>query len=125
MIRYDDVVGKENLSAVERALAKRGLKPVSVAAFADRAKPDIEGGLKQVAAGQPDVVILTTLYKASADFIRLAHKSGMGFSVASNSFPGVIRRSRVPSSAVLQCFQCGRRGNERRFGSRRSGLGRR
>src|ERR1044072_8267560 len=76
IVYYDDVVGKENLSAVERALAKRGLKPVSVAAFADRAKPDIEGGLKQVAAGQPDVVILTTLYKATADFIRLAHKSG-------------------------------------------------
>src|ERR1041385_192757 len=88
IVYYDDVVGKENLSAVERALAKRGLKPVSVAAFADRAKPDIEGGLKQVAAGQPDVVILTTLYKATADFIRLANKSGMGFSMASNSFPG-------------------------------------
>jgi branched-chain amino acid transport system substrate-binding protein len=88
IVYYDDVVGKENLTAVERALAKRNLKPVSVAAFADRAKPDIEGGLKQIAAGQPDVVILTTLYKATADFIRLAHKSGMGASMASNSFPG-------------------------------------
>ena len=29
IVYYDDVVGKENLSAVERALAKRGLKPVS------------------------------------------------------------------------------------------------
>ena len=45
-------------------------------------------GLKQIAAGQPDVVILTTLYKATADFIRLAQKSGMGASMASNSFPG-------------------------------------
>src|SRR6185436_7363606 len=65
IVYYDDVVGRENLTAVERALAKRNLKPVSVAAFADRAKPDIEGGLKQIAAGQPDVVILTTLYKAT------------------------------------------------------------
>ena len=88
IVYYDDVVGRENLTAVERALAKRNLKPVSVAAFADRAKPDIEGGLKQIAAGQPDVVILTTLYKATADFIRLAQKSGMGASMASNSFPG-------------------------------------
>ena len=88
IVYYDDVIGRENLTAVERALAKRNLKPVSVAAFADRAKPDIEGGLKKVAAGQPDVVILTTLYKASADFIRLAQKSGMGAMMASNSFPG-------------------------------------
>src|SRR6476646_6566135 len=88
IVYYDDVVGRENLTAVERALAKRNLKPVSVAAFADRAKPDIEGGLKKIAAGQPDVVILTTLYKATADFIRLAQKSGVGASMASNSFPG-------------------------------------
>src|SRR3954452_14755995 len=88
IVYYDDVVGRENLTAVERALAKRNLKPVSVAAFADRAKPDIETGLKQIAVGHPDVVILTTLYKATADFIRLAQKSGMGASMASNSFPG-------------------------------------
>jgi len=88
IVYYDDVIGRENLTAVERALAKRNLKPVSVAAFADRAKPDIEGGLKKVAAGQPDVIILTTLYKATADFIRLAQKSGMGAMMASNSFPG-------------------------------------
>jgi ABC-type branched-subunit amino acid transport system substrate-binding protein len=105
IVYYDDVVGRENLTAVERALAKRNLKPVSVAAFADRAKPDIEGGLKQIAAGQPDVVILTTLYKATADFIRLAQKSGMGASMASNSFPArarsrrsSARKARAPSS---------------------------
>ena len=88
IVYYDDVVGRENLTAVERALTKRNLKPVSVAAFADRAKPDIEGGVKKIAAGQPDVVILTTLYKATADFVRLAQKSGMSAQMASNSFPG-------------------------------------
>src|SRR3954454_17427247 len=88
IVYYDDVVGRENLTAVERALAKRNLKPVSVAAFADRAKPDIETGLKQIAVGHPDVVILTTLFKATADFIRLAQKSGVGAQMASNSFPG-------------------------------------
>src|SRR5579859_928164 len=43
IVYYDDPVGKENLSAVERALQKRSLKPVSVGAFKDRAKPDIAG----------------------------------------------------------------------------------
>jgi branched-chain amino acid transport system substrate-binding protein len=71
IVYYDDVVGRENL-----------------AAFKDRAKPDIDAGLKEVAKGSPDVVILTTLFKASADFIRLAQKSGVGAQMASNSFPG-------------------------------------
>src|SRR5262245_25617064 len=62
IVHYDDVVGKENLTAVERALKKHGLSPVSVAAFKDRAKPDIAGGVKDVLKGAPDVVIFTTLY---------------------------------------------------------------
>ena len=88
IVHYDDVVGKENLTAVERALKKRNLAVVSVAAWKDRAKPDIDGGLKEVMKGQPDVVILTTLYKATADFVRAAHKAGFHAQMASNSFPG-------------------------------------
>ena len=88
IVYYDDAVGKENLSAVERALKKRSLGVVSVGAFKDRAKPDIAGGRKEVMKGNPEVVIFTTLYQATADFIRLARASGMGASMASNSFPG-------------------------------------
>lgn len=88
IVYYDDVVGRENLSAVDRALKARGLTAVSHAAFKDRAKPDIAAGVKQVASGQPDVVILTTLYKTTSDFIKLARASGMGASMVSNSFPG-------------------------------------
>ena len=88
IVYYDDVVGRENLTAVERALKKRNLAVVSVAAWKDRAKPDIEGGLKEVMKGQPDVVILTTLYKATADFFRAAQKAGFNALMASNSFPG-------------------------------------
>jgi branched-chain amino acid transport system substrate-binding protein len=88
IVYYDDVVGKENYAAVDRALKKRSLEVVSVASFKDRAKPDIEAGVKEVAKGKPDVVILTTLYKATADFVRLAKSSGLGAQMASNSFPG-------------------------------------
>src|SRR5436190_13373388 len=88
IVYYDDVVGRENFSAVDRALKQRGLTAVSVAAFKDRAKPDIEAGVKEIAKGSPDVVILTTLYKASSDFIKLARKSGMSAQMVSNSFPG-------------------------------------
>jgi branched-chain amino acid transport system substrate-binding protein len=88
IVYYDDVVGRENLAAVDRALKKRSYETVSKAAFKDRVKPDIEAGVKEVAKGLPDVVILTTLYKATADFVKLAKKTGLGAQMASNSFPG-------------------------------------
>jgi ABC-type branched-subunit amino acid transport system substrate-binding protein len=88
IVYYDDVVGRENYTAVDRALKKRSLEVVSTASFKDRAKPDIAAGVKEIAKGSPDVVILTTLYKATADFVRLARSSGMGAQMASNSFPG-------------------------------------
>ena len=88
IVYYDDAVGKENLAAVERALKKRNLAPVSRGAFKDRAKPDIAGGLKDVMQGEPEVVILTTLYKASADLVRAARKAGFEAQMVSNSFPG-------------------------------------
>jgi ABC-type branched-subunit amino acid transport system substrate-binding protein len=88
IVYYDDVVGKENYAAVDRALKKRSLEVVSIASFKDRAKPDIESGVKEIAKGRPDVVILTTLYKATADFVRLARSSGLSAQMASNSFPG-------------------------------------
>jgi ABC-type branched-subunit amino acid transport system substrate-binding protein len=88
IVHYDDVVGKENYSAVDRALKERNLAPVSVAAFKDRAKPDVETGVKDVLKGDPQVIILTTLYKATSDFIKMARKAGSTAQMVSNSFPG-------------------------------------
>lgn len=88
IVHYEDVIGKENFAAVDRALKERNLAAVSVAAFKDRAKPDIEAGVKEVLKGDPDVIILTTLYKATSDFIKAARKAGSSAQMVSNSFPG-------------------------------------
>lgn len=88
VVHYDDAVGRENFTAVDRALRKRGLATVAVASFKDRAKPDIEAGLKDVMKGEPEVVIFTTLYKATSDFIKTARKAGVAAQMVSNSFPG-------------------------------------
>ena len=88
IVYYDDVVGRENFTAVERALKKRSLAPVSVGVFKDRAKPDIDAGMKEVLKGTPEVVIFTTLYKATADSIKMARKMGSNAFMATNSFPG-------------------------------------
>ncbi|HKQ27015.1 MAG TPA: ABC transporter substrate-binding protein [Burkholderiales bacterium] len=88
VVHYDDVVGRENLSAVERALKKRGLAPAAVAGFKDRAKPEIEEGVKTLMKTGPEVVIFTTLYKATSDFIKHSQKAGFDAQMVSNSFPG-------------------------------------
>lgn len=88
IVYYDDAVGKENLAAVERPLKKHNLTVAALGAFKDRAKPDIAGTLKEVMKGQPEVIIFTTLYKATSDFIKAAAKAGFNAQMVSNSFPG-------------------------------------
>jgi branched-chain amino acid transport system substrate-binding protein len=53
IVHYDDVVGRENFAAVDRALKKRDLAAVSVTAFKDRAKPDIAAGVKRSPKARP------------------------------------------------------------------------
>jgi branched-chain amino acid transport system substrate-binding protein len=53
IVYYDDAVGRENFTAVERALKARNLQVVSTASFKDRAKPDIAAGMKEIAKGMP------------------------------------------------------------------------
>jgi len=88
IVHYDDPIGNANFDVVVRALKQRGLAPVSVAAFKDRVHPDIAGGVSAVLKGNPDVVIFTTLYKTTADFIRAARRAGSTAQMISNSFPG-------------------------------------
>lgn len=88
IVHYDDVVGRENYTAVDRALKERKLAAVSVAAFKDRVKPVTEPDVKAVLKGDPEVIILTTLYKATSDFIKMARKAGSNAQMVSNSFPG-------------------------------------
>ena len=88
IVHYDDVVGKENFTAVDRALKERNLAAVSIAALKDRVKPVGEADVKAVLKGDPEVIILTTLYKATSDFIKMARKAGSTAQMVSNSFPG-------------------------------------
>jgi ABC-type branched-subunit amino acid transport system substrate-binding protein len=88
IVHYDDVVGRENHAAVERALRQRGLAAAAVIAFKDRAKPDVEAGMRELVKASPEVVIFTTLYKATSDSIKLARKLGSTAQMVSNSFPG-------------------------------------
>jgi branched-chain amino acid transport system substrate-binding protein len=85
VVYYDDAVGKENLTAVERALTARGLKSVANVGMT-RANPNIAAGVDMLAKASPDVVIQTTLYKASADVVKAAKAKGMNSQFVNNSF---------------------------------------
>ncbi|MGC2518560.1 MAG: ABC transporter substrate-binding protein [Burkholderiales bacterium] len=87
VIHYDDAIGKENLAAVELALTKRGLKPVSIGTL-KRNQTDLGGAVAEVVKSSPDVIIATTLYKTTADFIKQVRKAGAGAQFASTSFVG-------------------------------------
>lgn len=87
VLYYDDAVGKENFAAVDRALKSRNLAPVAVAAVT-RTQTDFTKELAAVGKSSPDVVILTTLYKTSSDFIKGMKKAGIGTQFVSTSFAG-------------------------------------
>ena len=87
VIHYDDAVGKENLAVVQAALGKRGLKPVSIGTL-KRNQTDLGAAVGDVVKAAPDVVIGTTLYRTTADFIKQAKKAGSGAQFANTSFVG-------------------------------------
>lgn len=87
IIHYDDAIGKENLAAVETALTKRGLKAVSIGTL-KRNQTDLGGAVSDVVKASPDVVIATTLYKTTGDFIKAAKRAGSSAQFASTSFVG-------------------------------------
>jgi ABC-type branched-subunit amino acid transport system substrate-binding protein len=87
VLHYDDVIGNENFNAVDRALKSRNLSPVAIAKVT-RKQTEFAKEVAAVAKAAPDVVILTTLYKTSADFIKLGKKQGMGAQFVSTSFAG-------------------------------------
>lgn len=87
VIHYDDAIGKENLAAVETALARRGLKPASIGTL-KRNQTDLGVAVADVVKAAPDVVIATTLYKTTGDFIKGAKKAGSSAQFASTSFVG-------------------------------------
>jgi len=71
---------------VELALTRRGLKPSSIATL-KRNQTDLGATVSDVVKAEPDVVIATTLYKTTGDFIKSARKR-ISAQFASTSFVG-------------------------------------
>ncbi len=87
VLHHDDTVGKENLGAVERALKSRGLEAVAIASI-KRTQKDIKAEVATVVKANPEVVICTTLYQTTADFVKQARALNLNSQVVSLSFAG-------------------------------------
>lgn len=87
VLHHKDAIGNENLAVVERALKARGLTPVAIASF-ERTQTDLSKEVAAVAKAAPDVVIATTLYKTTAEFVKLSLKAGLTAQFVSTSFAG-------------------------------------
>jgi len=87
IVHYDDPVGKQNLAAVERALKAHKLSPVAVAAI-ERGKEAVTASVAAVLKANPQVVIATTRYDATAEFIKRARAQGSNAQFVSTSFAG-------------------------------------
>jgi ABC-type branched-subunit amino acid transport system substrate-binding protein len=83
----NDAYGKAGLEGVERALAKRQLKPVARATV-ERNTVDVQKALDALLPGQPDSIVQIGAYKACAAFIRQARARGFGGQFFNVSFVG-------------------------------------
>jgi branched-chain amino acid transport system substrate-binding protein len=87
ILHYEDAIGKANRAVVEAALKVRGLAPVAVASF-QRTQTDLSKEVNETVKAAPDVVIATTLYKTTAEFVKLAQKQELTAQFVSTSFAG-------------------------------------
>lgn len=71
----NDGFGKSGLDGVAAALKKHNLAPIA-AATVERNSLDVAKAVETIAHASPQAVIMVTLYKPTAAFVRAMHKSG-------------------------------------------------
>jgi len=83
----DDAYGKAGLEGVERALARRQLKPVAIAPV-QRNTVNVQKALDTLLPPQPDGIVQISAYKTCAAFIKQARAKGYGGQFFNVSFVG-------------------------------------
>jgi ABC-type branched-subunit amino acid transport system substrate-binding protein len=83
----NDAYGKTGLDGVQRALKRRGLKPVALGTVV-RNKVDVSAALADILPAMPDAIVQISAYKSCAAFIRQARRMGFGGTFFNVSFVG-------------------------------------
>ncbi len=83
----DDSFGRDGLVGVKRALAKRGLELAAEGTF-ERNTRAVKAALRVIKRAEPEAVVMVGTYGPSAEFIKLAHRSGFNPTFVNISFVG-------------------------------------
>jgi ABC-type branched-subunit amino acid transport system substrate-binding protein len=83
----NDSYGKAGLTGVERAMTARSLKVVGVGTV-ERNSVDVAAAVKEIAAKDPQAVVLISAYKSCAAFIKAMKKAGVHPQFMNVSFVG-------------------------------------
>ncbi len=89
VLYQNDAYGKAGLAGVERALEKRQLK-LTASATVERNKVEVEGAVKAISAAKPDAVVMVSVYKTAATFVKAMKKAGSVPQFYNVSFVGSI-----------------------------------
>ena len=87
VFRQNDSYGKAGLEGVQLALAARGQEPTAVYSV-ERASLDVNKAVANLMNDVPEAVVLVSVYKSCAAFIRAARKAGYGGVFYNVSFVG-------------------------------------
>lgn len=71
----NDAFGKAGLLGVEQALARRGLELTDSASY-ERNTDDVSAAVKQLTASQPDAIIMVSVNRSTAGFVRAYRQAG-------------------------------------------------
>jgi len=92
----DDPFGKSGLAGAEAALQKLGLKAVAKGGY-DRAKPEeVDAAVAAIAPAEPDAIIMVSVNRASAAFIRKMREKGSKarlFSISVVNFKELLKNA--------------------------------
>ena len=83
----NDAFGKAGLTGVQRALEKRGMKPVALATV-ERNSTNVAAAVKTISGAQPDYVIMISAYGSCAAFVRTMKAAGSSSQYYAVSFVG-------------------------------------
>jgi branched-chain amino acid transport system substrate-binding protein len=93
VLHYDDPVGKQNFDTVAAVLKKFNRVPVSVAI---KRNADIsDADFQAVAASEPNVLVITTLYAPAAQMVKRLKGAGRATMVTSLSFAGASQLAKA------------------------------
>ncbi len=87
VFRQNDSYGQAGLDGVNRALTKRGLKPLAIG-LVERNSVDVAAAVAAIVPAMPDAIVQIGAYKGCAAFIRAARAAGFGGQFYNVSFVG-------------------------------------